>query len=146
MINFLVVTHGEFGAYLVEAAEAIVGVQSEGVRTFAISPRHSVEEIRAKISEDIRELCGTEGLIVVADMPGGTPANVSFPLCKDSSKIRVVSGLNLYMLVSAFSHREGMSVEALAARMVEDGKKSIQDLKELLSSRKGGKPAGTGGR
>ena len=46
MINFIVVTHGEFGAYLVEAAEGIVGRQTQGVRVVATSSRQSVAEIK----------------------------------------------------------------------------------------------------
>ena len=49
MINFIIVTHGEFGAYLVEAAEGIVGRQVQGVRVVATSSRQSVAEIQRRV-------------------------------------------------------------------------------------------------
>jgi mannose/fructose-specific phosphotransferase system component IIA len=135
MINFLIITHGEFGAYLIEAAEAIVGAQPEGVRAVSISARHSIDEIRETLSRDLQELSGPDGLIVAADMPGGTPMNVALPLVKDMPNVQMVSGVNLYMLVGAFTRRGG-SLEEVARRMVEDGRKSVNDLKLLLEAQK----------
>jgi mannose/fructose-specific phosphotransferase system component IIA len=136
MINFLIVTHGEFGAYLIEAAEAIVGAQAEGVRAISISPRHSIDEIRDALTMAIRELEGPDGLIVAADMPGGTPMNVALPLLKDLPNVQMVSGLNLYMLVGAFTRRASGTLEEVTRRMVEDGKKSVHDLKQLLEAQR----------
>ena len=135
MVNFLVVTHGEFGAYLIEAAEAIVGVQPDGVRSIPISPRHTIDEIRQKLSSELEDLRrGGAGVVVAADMPGGTPTNVTMPLIKDMPDVEMVTGVNLYMLVGAFTRRGTMSASELAKRMVEDGRKSVHDMKHLLES------------
>lgn len=132
MINFIVVTHGEFGAYLVEAAEGIVGRQDQGVRVIATSSRLSVPEIKAKIARALRELTGPDGTIVFTDMPGGTPNNLSFPLIKDSARVEMVSGVNLCMLVSAFSYRSRMPLESLVSKIVTDGQKSIRDVRRMF--------------
>ena len=131
MINFIVVTHGEFGAYLVEAAEGIVGRQA-GVRVIATSSRLSVPEIKQKISRALRELAGSDGTVLFTDMPGGTPNNLSFPLAKDAPKTEMISGVNLYMLVSAFSHRDRLTLERLVEKVVADGQKSIKDVRALF--------------
>ena len=135
MINFIVVTHGEFGAYLVEAAESIVGRQGKGVRVVTISQRHSVPEIRERLQKSIEELASPEGLIVFTDMPGGTPGNLSFPLLKDKQKVEMISGVNMYMLVSAFSHRADMSLPELVDKIVGDGQKSIRDVRQMFLAR-----------
>lgn len=135
MINFIVVTHGEFGAYLVEAAESIVGRQSKGVRVVTISQRHSVPEIRERLQKSIEELASPEGLIVFTDMPGGTPGNLSFPLCKDKTNVEMISGVNMYMLVSAFGHRADMALPKLVEKIVADGQKSIRDVRRLFMAR-----------
>lgn len=137
MINFIVVTHGEFGAYLVEAAEAIVGQQARGVRVIAISSRLSVPEIRERIKKAITELQSPDGLILFSDMPGGTPGNLSFPLLKEAPRVEMVSGINLYMLVSAFSHRGDMSLENLVQKVIADGQKSIRDIRQMFLARLG---------
>lgn len=132
MINFIVVTHGEFGAYLVEAAEGIVGRQDQGVRVIATSSRLTVPEIRAKISGALRELSNPDGTIVFTDMPGGTPNNLSFPLIKETSRVEMVSGVNLYMLISAFSRRQDTPLAELVPKIIADGQRSIRDVRAMF--------------
>jgi PTS system mannose-specific IIA component len=132
MINFIIVTHGEFGAYLVEAAEGIVGRQGSGVRAIATSSRLSVPEIKGKISRALRELANPDGTIVFTDMPGGTPNNLSFPLVKDAARAEMISGVNLYMLVCAFSHRDNLPLGRLVEKIVADGQKSIRDVRKMF--------------
>lgn len=135
MVNILVVTHGEFGAYLVEAAEGIVGRQGQGVRVLGISPRLSVPEIRERIQKAVRELSsGGQGLVVFTDMPGGTPSNLSFPVIKDAPRVEMISGVNLYMLVSAFNHRDDLPLERLVEKIIADGQKSIRDIRQMFLS------------
>ncbi len=132
MINFIVVTHGEFGAYLVEAAEGIVGRQPHGVRAVATSSRQSVPEIRARISRALRELANPDGIVVFTDIPGGTPNNLAFPLVKDAPNAEMISGVNLYMLVSAFSHRDRLTLARLVEKVVADGQRSIRDVRQMF--------------
>lgn len=134
MINFLVVTHGEFGAYLVEAAESIVGRQLQGVRVLGISSRLSVPEIRERVNKNVRDLANGDGLILFTDMPGGTPSNLSFPIVKDTPRVEMISGVNLYMLVSAFNHREDMALDRLVEKILADGQKSIRDIRSMFLS------------
>lgn len=132
MVNILVVTHGEFGAYLIEAAESIVGRQGRGVRAVSISARLSVAEIRERIRRAVRELSGEDGLLLLTDMPGGTPGNLSFPLIKDLPRVEMVSGVNLYMLVAAFGHRERLGLAELLERAIADAQRSIRDMRRLF--------------
>ena len=134
MINFIIVTHGEFGAYLVEAAESIVGRQP-GVKVVPISPRVSVPEIRERVRRALAQLGGEDGLVLFSDIPGGTPSNISFPLVKDLAKVEMISGVNLYMLVTAFSHRGDMPLEALIEKVIADGQKSIRDIRRMFLTR-----------
>ena len=135
MINIIVVTHGEFGAYLVEAAESIVGRQERGVRAISISSRVSAVEIKERLKAAINELASPEGLAVFTDMPGGTPANLSFPLIKDRRGVELIGGVNLYMLVSAFTHREEPVLEKFVEKVVFDGKKSVCDIRQMFLAR-----------
>lgn len=135
MINFIIVTHGEFGAYLVEAAESIVGRQAKGVRVVAISSRLSVPEIRERLQKSLEELACPDGLVVFSDMPGGTPGNMAFPLLKDLPRVEMVSGINLYMLVSAFSHRGDLPLDKLVEKVIADGQKSIRDVRQMFLAR-----------
>jgi PTS system mannose-specific IIA component len=132
MINFIVVTHGEFGAYLIEAAEGIVGRQAQGVRAVATSSRQSVAEIQRRVERALAELANPDGVIVFTDMPGGTPNNLSFPLVRNERRVEMVSGVNLYMLVSAFGHRDQLTLSKLVEKVVADGQKSIRDIRSMF--------------
>ena len=132
MINIIVVTHGEFGAYLIEAAEGIVGVQNEGLKNVSISPRMSLEKIRSAIETSITEMRSDDGLIFLIDMPGGTPMNVVLPLAKDIAKSAVICGVNINMLTSAFAYRGNMDFDGLVAKVLADGRKAICEVKSLL--------------
>jgi PTS system mannose-specific IIA component len=137
MINFIIVTHGEFGAYLVEAAEGIVGRQTHGVRVVATSSRQSVGEIKRRIESALAELANPDGVILFTDMPGGTPNNLSFPLVRNERRVEMISGVNLYMLISAFGQREQMPLEKLVEKIVADGQKSIRDIRAMFLSAAG---------
>jgi PTS system mannose-specific IIA component len=135
MVNIIVITHGEFGAYLIEAAEGIVGAQAEGVRAVPISSRLSVGEVKTRLEEAIEALWGPDGIVVATDMPGGTPCNVAMPLVKDMAGVHMVSGVNLYMLIAAFNARKSSSAKELADAMVSAGKRSCADVKNLFLAR-----------
>lgn len=132
MINFIIVTHGEFGAYLVEAAEGIVGRQASGVRVVSTSSRQSVPEIKRRIERALAELANPDGIVLFTDMPGGTPNNLSFPLIRDEKNVEMISGVNLYMLVSGFSHRDQLPMPKLVEKIVADGQKSIRDIRAMF--------------
>lgn len=132
MINIVVVTHGEFGGYLVEAAEGIVGRQAQGVRVVSTSSRLSVAEIKRRIERALAELANPDGILLFTDMPGGTPNNLSFPLIRNEARVEMASGVNLYMLVSAFSHRDRMPLAQLVEKVVADGQKSIRDVRAMF--------------
>lgn len=135
-INVLVITHGEFGAYLVEAAEGIVGPQGEGVRCVGISSRITVAEVRSRVEKAIEELRAEAGLMIFTDMPGGTPCNVAMPLSKDLPGVVVVSGVNLYMLVTAFNGRANLSLEDLREKVLAAGKRAIADIKSSFMAKR----------
>lgn len=132
MINIIVMTHGEFGAYLIEAAEHIVGEQKTGVKNISISSRLSLEEMCSRVNCSIEEMKSENGFIFLIDMPGGTPMNIVLPIIKDMPKTAVICGLNINMLTSAFSYRKTLDFDNLVEKIMDDGKKSICEVKNLL--------------
>lgn len=132
MINLIVITHGEFGAYLIEAAEGIVGAQKEGLKNVSISPRMTLEKVRDSVTAAIAEMRSPDGLVLLIDMPGGTPMNVALPLARDVEKCAVICGVNINMMTSAFAYRGSLDFEKLTAKIMEDGRKAICEVKSLL--------------
>ena len=139
MISIVIVTHGEFGAYLLEAAEEIVGRSSDQcVCVATISRKLSLVEARQKIEaalKNAREFSGSEGLLVLCDMLGGTPCNETLMLTRHHSNVEILAGINLYMLVSALMNARRLSVSALAHKVMEDARRSVANGRELFLSK-----------
>jgi mannose/fructose-specific phosphotransferase system component IIA len=132
MINIIVVTHGEFGAYLIEAAEGIVGAQTAGLKNVSISPRMTLERVRECVAAAIEDMRSEDGLVFLIDMPGGTPMNVVLPLAKDMEKCAVICGVNINMMTSAFAYRRSLDFDKLQTKILEDGRKAICEVRSLL--------------
>ena len=132
MINIIVITHGEVGAYLIEAAEGIVGMQREGLKNVSISPRMTLEQIKSVVSAAIAGMNSGDGLVFLIDMPGGTPMNVVLPIARDIEKCAVICGVNINMMTSAFAYRQSLDFDGLVAKIMADGRKAICEVKSLL--------------
>jgi len=136
MTRIVIVTHGEFGAYLLEAAEGIIGRQHECLDVVTISSRAPVEDIKRRLEDARKEFCEGDGVIFLTDIVCGTPTNVVLPLASGMPDSAVLSGVNLNMVLSAFSYRGKLPFEKLVAKVIEDGRKSICNVKELIAGMK----------
>ena len=133
MVSIIILTHGEFGARLLDCAENIVGRQSEGITNISVPAANALGAVKKELEQHIKEHYSDEGLIILVDMPGGTPMNIAIPLVKDLQKCSVICGVNVNMLISAFNARKHLPFEKLTAKIIEDGRKSVCEVKNLLA-------------
>jgi PTS system mannose-specific IIA component len=133
MIAIILITHGQFGQELLRTAQDIVGRQ-EGVAALSVTPEMGLENVSQALGETIERLASPDGVLIMVDMLGGTPCNTALLKTKDLSA-EVITGVNLYMLLSSFTHRERMDLKALAGKVAEDGKRAIVLAKDLLLKR-----------
>jgi PTS system mannose-specific IIA component len=127
MIGIVVVTHGQLAAELVNAARQIVG-EIPRIAAVSIGWADDMNAAREAIERALHEV-GAEGALVLTDMFGGTPTNVSLPFL--SPQVEIVTGVNLPMLIKALSLRDGDLTEI--ARVVRDqGKGAIYVASEIL--------------
>ncbi|NIS62294.1 MAG: PTS fructose transporter subunit IIA [Proteobacteria bacterium] len=130
MVGIVVVTHLSLGEELLAVAELIVG-KLEQFRAVSINPTEGVEEITEKISEAIRSVDRGKGILILTDMFGGTPSNISLSFLQEW-KIEVITGVNLPMLLKlSTSEREGDLAE-LAEFIKTYGQKNINLASEIL--------------
>ncbi len=128
MIKIIIFTHGDFGSEILKTAENIVGEQKE-VFVFSLELVDSLISVSKKLGELLKKLESDEGTLILADMAGGTPCNATLPFSKNF-KIEIITGLNLYMLISALMNRSSMNLKELAEKALEDAKKNITNVKE----------------
>ena len=135
MVGVVVVTHGKLGEELLATAHGIVG-ELPAARAVAVSAEQSMEEARMSLGQAIAELDQGQGVLVLTDMFGGTPANLALTFL-DQHKVEVVTGVNLPMLLKLSTVREGASqVSEIAQLITGYGQKNIVFASELLGTRR----------
>lgn len=131
MIGIVVVTHGQLAHELVNATRQIVG-EIPGIAAVSIGWSDDPEQARGAIEAAAAEVGGGGPVLILTDMFGGTPTNLSLPFL--SGQVEIVTGVNLPMLIKLTSLREGDLLEV--ARTVRDqGKGAIYVASEILSRR-----------
>ena len=130
MIGILVVTHGRLAEELVNAAREIVG-DIPAITAVSIGWSDDTTVAHAAIERAMGEVGGGE-VLVLTDMFGGTPTNLTLPFLSD--RVEIVTGVNLPMLIKLTSLREGDLLEV--ARVVRDqGKNAIYVASEVLEKK-----------
>ena len=137
MIGIVIVTHSELGDALIGAAEFIIGSRPESIESISIDLSENAEKLRGKIDRGIKKVMGEQGVIILTDMFGGTPSNLSYSFLEEGH-IEVLSGVNLPILIQAVTIRKKMELDQLAANLEAFGKKSISLASGILKGNKRG--------
>ena len=130
LVGALVVTHGQLGYELVKAAGMIVE-DVEHIAAISIGWNDDVEESKARIAEAVRSVDKGRGVIILTDMFGGTPANLSLPLL-EKGRVEIITGVNLPMVVKLGNQPHKEPLEELANRVKEQGQRQISIASQLL--------------
>jgi PTS system mannose-specific IIA component len=135
MIGILIVTHCQLGEALIDASEFIIGSKPENTESVSIDLNVSAEKLRKIIADGMKRVGQEDGVLILTDMFGGTPSNLSYTFLEEG-RVEVVSGVNLPMLIKAVNTRGNMKVDELAALVEAFGKKSISMASGILKGNK----------
>lgn len=133
MVGVVLVTHPNLGEEFIRSAELICGKMPNLV-TVSIDTRKGVEELRREIAEALKSVEQGEGVLILTDMFGGTPSNMSLAFLSEG-RVEVLTGLNLPMLIKISNCREGRSLQELARMVKEAGQRNINLASEILQKR-----------
>ncbi len=133
MVGVVLVTHPNLGEEFIRSAELICG-KFPNLSTVSIDTQKGVEELRKKIAEAIRSVDSGKGVLVLTDMFGGTPSNMSLAFLSEG-RVEVVTGLNLPMLIKISNCREGRTLQDLAKMVKEAGQRNINLASEILQKK-----------
>ncbi len=135
MKGILVVTHANLGNALIETVEFILGDPQDNLFSVSINIQEDPNALRKKIKQGISKVKTEDGVIILTDMFGGTPSNLSYSFLEEG-QIEVISGVNLPILLKAINSRSKMDMETLTSALVEHGKKSISLASGILKGTK----------
>ncbi len=134
MVGVVVVTHCHLAEELIAAAELVVGEELKQFQAVSVDPKEGSEEIRQKIIAAIRKADVGQGVLILTDMYGGTPSNISLSFL-DEKKIEVITGVNLPMLLKIATYPNEMALEELAVFITDYGQRNINLASEVLKKR-----------
>jgi len=133
-IGGVVVSHGQLATELLSAAETVVG-PVENIQAVSIGWHDDVDMAKDEIERAIKQADQGSGVIVLTDMFGGTPTNISAMFLKEG-EVEIVTGVNLPMIIKFATADRNAKLNELATEIEEQGKQSIYRTSALLEPQK----------
>lgn len=125
-VKLILLTHGNWGKELLSAAEMIVG-RIASCQALELMPEHAVADYRIRLE---KEMEGEGEVLILADIKGGTPANIASVYAKTNEHVQALCGLSLEMLLAADRLRRERSGEELVTAILQEIKGRLTDLKK----------------
>lgn len=130
LVGLVLVSHGGFAGEALNSAEMIMGHQ-ERARAVAVIPGMDLEQVKKEIEAAINEVNGANGVVIMTDIIGGTPANASgfFSVLKED--VIVLTGFNMPMLLEFFTCR-GAGLKDTAEKVGAAAQQGIVNLTDSI--------------
>jgi len=135
-IGVVIVTHYGLGAEFLQALRLIIP-EAPDFQSVSIDPSQTVDEMRAKIGAGVKAVDAGSGVLILTDMFGGTPSNISLSFLEEHN-VEVVTGINLPMLIKLATLRDERPLDELAPFIKEYGQRNISVASQLLPEEGGG--------
>ncbi len=129
-IGAVIVSHGQVANELLAATEAVVG-DVGNVAAVSIGWHDDVEAAKAEIERAIEKVSEGVGVILLTDMFGGTPTNISAMFLREG-EIEIISGVNLPMVIKVATIGKSVPLSDFAKEVEEQGKSAIMRAGDLL--------------
>ncbi len=135
MVGILIVTHKHLAEALLAAADLISG-RMEKVVAVSLDPEALPDDARQQIADGLAQLNAADGILILTDMFGGTPSNLSLSFLK-KGQIEVVTGVNLPMLIKVNHLRQGdhSSLRDMALILQKAGQDGITVASDFLQKK-----------
>jgi PTS system mannose-specific IIA component len=132
VVGIVLISHGDLAKGIISSASMLVP-QLENVSSLTLWPEDNPDEFQQKLEAAVKAADTGDGVFILADMLGGTPANRAMYCVGD--KVRMMTGLSLPMLYSLINIREETSDLAVLARdVMAEAKDAMVDVNELIKN------------
>lgn len=133
-IGGVIVSHGRLANELLAAAETVIG-NLENIAAVSIGWHDDVEAAKDEIERAIKSVSQGAGVLLMTDMFGGTPTNIS-AMFLEEGEVEIVTGVNLPMVVKFATHASDTALSELSKEVEEQGKQSIYRTAALFAPAK----------
>ena len=121
-VGLLIITHGDVGKALFDAAREIIGSVPLPTRVLSVSSTSTPEEMKRDAIAMISEMENGDGILVLTDIYGSTPSNVA--CAQQDKRVAVVAGLNLPMLIRVLNYPQ-LQLRELVEKAVSGGRDGV---------------------
>lgn len=129
-VGGIIVTHGQVANELLSAAETIVGDITH-VTAVSIGWHDDVEVAKDEIKRALNVVSHGNGVLMLTDMFGGTPMNIS-AMFLAPGEVEIVTGVNLPMVIKLASQNKETTLAELSVAVEETGKQAIHRTGAIL--------------
>lgn len=127
MVGIILASHGDLAKGIKQSGSMVYGEQ-EDVAVVSLKPNEGPDDFRKKLERAIKRLSNQEEVLILADLWGGTPFNQSSQLVSEHKSWACVTGLNLPMLIEAYTARlsQGVTAHEIAQRIFIEARKGVR--------------------
>jgi len=133
MTGILIVSHYTLGESVRDTASLIVGAR-DNVMALSLNKNDKAELFGEKIRAAVEKLDTGSGVLIFADMFGGTPCNLCVAQYLNNEKVRIITGFNLPIVLDAIMH-SGKPLDELTKLLMEKREKTIVDAKDFIKKK-----------
>lgn len=134
-LHLFIASHGEFAKAALATAEMIIGGKQEHVDTICVTEGRSYDECLEELQKKYENIKNeVDGVVVLTDIYGGTPANIASYLALSHPHIQVFSGCSIpilleYLLMHPQSLSEAVQIiENAASQAVINISKKLEEV------------------
>lgn len=111
MIGIIVISHGNFADELISAVNFVLSSKQPAIKMVGMNLDTSIDfdAFKKELKRTIKKVDKGNGVLLVTDMFGGTPSNISLTFLEED-KVEVISGVNLPMLIKLATISEDTSL------------------------------------
>ena len=136
-IGIIIASHGEFAAGIHQSGSMIFGEQ-EKVQVVTFMPNEGPDDLYAKFNDAVASFDANDEVLVLADLWSGSPFNQASRVMGENPdrKFAIITGLNLPMLIQAYTERmmdANAGVDAVVANIIKEAKEGVKALPEELN-------------
>jgi PTS system mannose-specific IIA component len=133
MVGVIIAAHLRLSDELLSAARIITGSRLDNFRTISINIDDNPDQVREKLLAAVREVNTPDGTVILVDMFGGTPSNLSLSLLSRGT-IEIITGVNLPMIIEAADSSRRVSMAELISMLTASGQRGIRSAGTILET------------
>lgn len=135
MVGIVLVTHGDLANELISVVNFVLSSKpSVKISSVCLDPDQEFESFKQDIKNAIKKVKAKDGILLVTDMFGGTPSNISLTFLEEN-KVEVISGVNLPMLLKLATLSNKVTLNEAVKIAESAGRENIIVASKLLQNR-----------